>query len=79
MLLIRKKIYYLHDFRELSFVQYEKVCDETLDSLTEYFEELVEAAAHLPDADVSYGVCILIEKSTIFALYIYNVCTVTYL
>lgn len=39
----------------LSSVQYEKICEETLDSLTEYFEELVEAATHLPDADVSYG------------------------
>lgn len=39
----------------LSPVQYEKICDETLDSLTEYFEELIETAAHLRDADVSYG------------------------
>ncbi|XP_029678766.1 frataxin homolog, mitochondrial [Formica exsecta] len=39
----------------LSSVQYEKICDETLDSLSECFEELIEAAAHLPDADVSYG------------------------
>ncbi|EFN66518.1 Frataxin-like protein, mitochondrial [Camponotus floridanus] len=39
----------------LSSVQYEKICEETLDSLTEYFEELVETATHLPDADVSYG------------------------
>lgn len=49
-------------FSELSLVQYEKICNETLDSLTEYFEELVEAAAHLSDADVSYGVCALIKK-----------------
>lgn len=35
---------------------FEKICDETLDSLTEYFEELVEKAAHLEAADVSYGV-----------------------
>lgn len=47
---------------ELSSVQYEKVCDETLDSLTEYFEELVEAATHLPDADVSYGDGVLTIK-----------------
>ncbi|CAL1674728.1 unnamed protein product [Lasius platythorax] len=39
----------------LSSVQYERICDETLDSLTECFEELIEAAAHLSDADVSYG------------------------
>jgi len=47
---------------ELSSLQYEKICDETLDSLTEYFEELVEAAAHLPDADVSYGDGVLTVK-----------------
>ncbi|EZA53409.1 hypothetical protein DMN91_004709 [Ooceraea biroi] len=47
---------------ELSSVQYEKICDETLDSLTEYFEELVEAAAHLPDADVAYGDGVLTVK-----------------
>lgn len=35
---------------------YEKVCEETLDSLSEYFEELVEVASHLKSADVSYGV-----------------------
>ncbi|EGI59534.1 PREDICTED: frataxin homolog, mitochondrial [Acromyrmex echinatior] len=47
---------------ELSSVQYEKVCDETLDSLTEYFEELIEAVVHLPDADVSYGDGVLTVK-----------------
>lgn len=57
-----EKSHYLCDFSELSSVQYEKICDETLDSLTEYFEELVEAAAHLSDADVSYGVCMSIKK-----------------
>lgn len=49
-------------------MQYEKVCDETLDSLTEYFEELIEAAAHLPDADVSYGVRALIKELMILVL-----------
>ncbi|XP_012064429.1 PREDICTED: frataxin homolog, mitochondrial [Atta cephalotes] len=47
---------------ELSSVEYEKICDETLDSLTEYFEELVETAVHLPDADVSYGDGVLTVK-----------------
>ncbi|KAL0125234.1 hypothetical protein PUN28_004398 [Cardiocondyla obscurior] len=47
---------------ELSSVQYEKICEETLDSLTEHFEELVEAATHLPDADVSYGDGVLTVK-----------------
>nr|XP_031834469.1 frataxin, mitochondrial isoform X3 [Nomia melanderi] len=40
---------------ELTPVQFEKVSDETLDSLTEYFDELIEKAAHLTEADVSYG------------------------
>lgn len=41
---------------DLDIATFEKLCDETLDSLTEYFEELVEAATHLQAADVSYGV-----------------------
>jgi hypothetical protein len=32
------------------------VCNETLESLSEYFEEIVEEAAHLKAADVSYSV-----------------------
>ncbi|XP_077267584.1 frataxin [Temnothorax americanus] len=47
---------------ELSSVQYEKICNETLDSLTECFEELVEEAVHLSDADVSYGDGVLTVK-----------------
>lgn len=39
-----------------SSVKFEKVCDATLDSLAEYFEELIEQAHHLNAADVSYGV-----------------------
>lgn len=39
-----------------SLVKFEQVCDETLDSLSEYFEELIEGAQHLQAADVSYGV-----------------------
>lgn len=35
---------------------FDKVCEETLDSLSEYFEELIEVAPHLKSADVSYGV-----------------------
>lgn len=46
---------------ELSPVQYHKICNETLESLTEYFEELVEAASHLSDADVLFGVYVLIK------------------
>lgn len=34
---------------------FEEVCDETLDSLTEYFEELIESVDHLEKADVNYS------------------------
>ncbi|KAJ9589814.1 hypothetical protein L9F63_027926, partial [Diploptera punctata] len=37
----------------LTPITYEKVCDETLDSLADYFEELIEKATHLKLADVS--------------------------
>ena len=43
-------------FRPLTPITYEQVCNETLDSLSEYFEEIVEEAAHLKSADVSYSV-----------------------
>ncbi|KAG6799025.1 frataxin, mitochondrial [Apis mellifera caucasica] len=48
--------------QELTSVQFEKVSDETLTSLTEYFDELVEQAIHLSDADVSYGDGVLTIK-----------------
>lgn len=48
--------------QELSPVQFEKISDETLDSLTEYFDELIEEAVHLKDADVSYGNGVLTVK-----------------
>ncbi|KAF3423635.1 hypothetical protein E2986_04525 [Frieseomelitta varia] len=47
---------------ELTPVQFEKVSDETLDSLTEYFDEIIEQATHLSDADVSYGDGVLTIK-----------------
>lgn len=42
--------------REISATEYDKVSNETLESLTEFFDEIVEQAEHLEDADVSYGV-----------------------
>ncbi|XP_043802441.1 frataxin homolog, mitochondrial [Apis laboriosa] len=48
--------------QELTSVQFEKVSDETLTSLTEHFDELVEQAIHLSDADVSYGDGVLTVK-----------------
>lgn len=69
--------YCLYDFiSELTSTQYLKVCEETLDSLSEYFEELVEKAAHLPDADVTYGVCILITR---YMIYVHVIVSVKFL
>ncbi|XP_076673611.1 frataxin [Andrena cerasifolii] len=48
--------------QELTAVQFEKVSDETLESLTEYFDELIEQTPHLLDADVSYGDGVLTVK-----------------
>lgn len=36
--------------------KFEEVCEETLESLCDYFEELVESSTHLKGADVLYGV-----------------------
>lgn len=37
-------------------ITYEKVCEDTLESLCEYFEEIIEDSSHLQAADVTYGV-----------------------
>lgn len=37
---------------------YERVSDETLDSLSEVLEELIESDEAPPDSDVLYSVCI---------------------
>lgn len=38
---------------------YEIVCNETLESLCDYFDELVESNPNLKDADIIYGVSYL--------------------
>lgn len=40
----------------LDSVTYERVCSETLDGLSDYFDELVENATDLNGTDVAYGV-----------------------
>ncbi|KOC59372.1 Frataxin-like protein, mitochondrial [Habropoda laboriosa] len=58
---------------ELTPVQFEKVSDETLESLCEYFDELIEKAAHLLDADVSYGDGVLtIKFGNLYGTYVIN-------
>lgn len=41
---------------------FEVVCDETLEALSDFFEEIVEADATLEDTDVMYGSGVLTVK-----------------
>lgn len=51
---------------------FEKVCEETLESLTEFFEEIVESKETLKNGDVTYSVrisskcLIFIDKNNFF-------------
>lgn len=47
---------------ELGDVSYEKICSETLYSLTDYIEDIIEEAPNLEDADVTYGDGVLTVK-----------------
>ncbi|XP_014219079.1 frataxin homolog, mitochondrial [Copidosoma floridanum] len=47
---------------DLKSISFEKICNETLESLSEYFDEIIEEADHLQDADVSYGDGVLTIK-----------------
>lgn len=40
----------------LDLVSYETICSDTLEGLCEYFDELVETAPHLKNADITYSV-----------------------
>ena len=46
---------------ELTDLEYEEVCEETLNSLTEKFEELNDSGAVGEDFDVSFAVGFLIQ------------------
>lgn len=37
-------------------IVYEEICNETLESLCDYFEEIVEQSSNLKGADVTYSV-----------------------
>lgn len=45
-----------------SLIEFEKISEATLESLTEYFDELIEEATHLQDADVAFGDGVLTVK-----------------
>ncbi|XP_044010107.1 frataxin homolog, mitochondrial [Aphidius gifuensis] len=54
-------------------VEFIKIADKTLDLLTEYFDELVEAAVHLDEADVSCQDGVLTVKlGTNYGTYVVN-------
>lgn len=40
----------------MDLVTFESICSDTLESLTDYFEELVEADPQLQKADIAYSV-----------------------
>lgn len=42
-------------FRPIDKSKFDQACSETLESLTEYFEELIESSPHLKSADVAYS------------------------
>ncbi|OXU31442.1 hypothetical protein TSAR_004720 [Trichomalopsis sarcophagae] len=48
--------------QDLQSLNFEKISTETLESLSEYFDEIIEDAAHLQDADVSCGDGVLTVK-----------------
>lgn len=39
---------------------FEVVCSDTIESLCDYFEELVESSTHLQNSDITYGVRIVV-------------------
>lgn len=40
----------------MNTLNFEEVCEDTLDSLAEYFEELLETCPHIKDYDVNHSV-----------------------
>lgn len=47
---------YLQDSQLLDLKIFDPICSQTLESLTDYFEEIVEADSKFQSADVNYSV-----------------------
>lgn len=45
---------------ELDPLRFNEVCCETLESLCDYFEEIVESNSHFKNSDVVYGVLLIL-------------------
>ncbi|XP_011496568.1 PREDICTED: frataxin homolog, mitochondrial [Ceratosolen solmsi marchali] len=49
-------------YRNIRLINFDKVSTETLESLSEKFDEIIEETTHLQEADVSYGDGVLTIK-----------------
>ncbi|XP_066603507.1 frataxin, mitochondrial [Prorops nasuta] len=56
------RIVYYSTNKDHSALSFEKISDETLESLNDYFDQIIEQADHLEDADVSFGDGVLTVK-----------------
>ena len=60
--LSNERIHHIRNFSndvdyEIDALKFEEVCEETLESLCEFFEDVLENNLHLKGTDVTYGVC----------------------
>jgi len=69
MLVVHHVRQHFLSFRPLELETYEHVCSETLESLSDYYEQVVEDCPHLNDPDVSIGVKIQELLSLSFYLF----------
>lgn len=56
---------------EVDPVVYEEICSETLESLCDYFEEIIDDAANLKGADITYSVSLSFRKKNFFKVPFY--------
>ncbi|KAG7308262.1 hypothetical protein JYU34_006941 [Plutella xylostella] len=58
---------------EVDHVVFEQICNETLESLCDYFEELVESAPHLKGADITFSDGVLtVDLGPSYGTYVIN-------
>uniref|UniRef100_A0A1B6F532 ferroxidase n=1 Tax=Cuerna arida TaxID=1464854 RepID=A0A1B6F532_9HEMI len=57
---------------EIDSITYESICEETLDSLCEFFEDIIENTLELKTADVAFGDGVLTVNLGKFGTYVIN-------
>uniref|UniRef100_A0A1B6HEN3 ferroxidase n=1 Tax=Homalodisca liturata TaxID=320908 RepID=A0A1B6HEN3_9HEMI len=57
---------------EIDSITYESICEETLDSLCEFFEDIIENTSALKTADVTFGDGVLTVNLGKFGTYVIN-------